>query len=123
MHTAFEQLVGMPWEQANCAEVSRMALDLLGKPVQLSALPSDPEAGSEALEALARGESVWGEVGKDWRACNAPGRLVLSVGEDGGPHVGVVIAPGYVISSCRLQGAYITPATRITNVLGVYELQ
>lgn len=114
-------LIGTPWSEANCAGIARMAYERLGRPVSHEALPADTEAGRAAWAALGRAEAFWSKVGEDWRACDQPGRLVVCEGEDGGPHVGVVIAPHRVLSSCRLQGAYIAPAGRVARIIGVYE--
>lgn len=115
-------LVGIPWEEANCAEIARMALERMGQPVLESAIPSSEEAGMEAFRALSGGTGPWAHVGTDYRACDTPGRVVLSQGDEG-LHVSVVTEPGYVISSCRLQGSYLTRAARVASVLGVYELR
>jgi len=117
----FLDLLGTPWDVQNCAEIAHVALDRLGCPVPASALPTSIESGRAALAALAGSESPWRRVGEDWRACEQPGRVVLSASEDGGPHVGVVVAPRLVLSSCRLQGCYIAPASRVAGIQGVYE--
>lgn len=99
-------LIGLPYTQANCAQVVRMALAEFVSPAAAAALPVTPQEGAQALPAIYEGQTSWQAVGAASASLEAPGRVVFLRSCEEGPGVGITLGDGFILTSSPGRGSY-----------------